>query len=88
MKKKAYLQQQFDKFLEQGLACCTEDGGWYLDRRQLLELTGIDLKIERERELFFELLEQAPEVSGCFYDADFGGIGIEFLQEQRLGMRL
>lgn len=88
MKKETYLQQQFDKFLEQGLTCCTEDGGWYLSRNQLLKLTGIDLKMERERELFFALLEQAPEVSGCFYDADFGGMGIEFLQEQGHGMRL
>lgn len=88
MKKEAYLQQRFDTFLEQGFACCTKDSSWYLSRNQLLELTGIDLKMERERERFFELLTQAPEVSGCFYDADFGGVGIDFVQEQGVGMLL
>ncbi|MCI8648674.1 MAG: M23 family metallopeptidase [Anaerotruncus sp.] len=71
-----------------GYHVAIDHGGWYLSRNQLLKLTGIDLKMERERELFFALLEQAPEVSGCFYDADFGGMGIEFLQEQGHGMRL
>ena len=75
--KKSEFQQAAEKVIQEGLNGAA-NGGWYLDHAAFQELTGIGLSTEKGRELFFDALDKRPEVISCFYDCDFGGIGIEF----------
>ena len=75
--KKSEFQQAAEKVIQEGLNGAA-NGGWYLDHAAFQELTGIDLRTAESRDLFFDALNKRPEVISCFYDCDFGGIGIEF----------
>lgn len=71
------IQQAVDTVVQKGVLE-TENGGWYLERDALRELTGIDLCDPRQREPFFEQLNQRPEVEDWFFNSDLSGMGVDF----------
>lgn len=54
------------------------DGGWYMKSETLLKLTGIDIRQDDTRDLFFNMLNERSEVVNWFYNEDLSGIGVEF----------
>lgn len=75
-----------------------ENSSWYIESNTLQELTGIDIYIERDRELFFSMLDERQEVVNWFCNEDLSGIGLDFdpklcleqdaEQTSNMGMRL
>lgn len=81
LKPEAYLLHgRLPGFIQQVLPE-TINEGVYLDAARVEELTGIDIRQDDSRELFFSMLDDRPEVTNWFYDEDLSGIGVDFAPE-------
>lgn len=81
IKPEAYLLHgRLPGFIQQILPE-TINEGVYLDAARVEELTGIDIRQDDSRELFFSMLDDRPEVTSWFYDEDLSGIGVDFASE-------
>lgn len=81
IKPEAYLLRgRLPGFIQQILPE-TINEGVYLDAARLEELTGIDIRQDDSRELFFSMLDDRPEVTSWFYHEDLSGIGVDFASE-------
>lgn len=76
----AQMTQAVETVVRAGMSENT-DGCWYVESETLLKLTGIDIRQDDTRNLFFDMLNERSEVVNWFYNEDLSGIGLDFAPE-------